>query len=109
MMAAEVEDGGGGRRWWQTTTMATADNNNGNGRRQQQQMTTAADDNGTRDWAVDYKGERGERAANNNGIRARQAESMKNKEIKFTHKTVFSNTVCPVQFSAPAKTPNGIF
>jgi hypothetical protein len=77
MTASEVEDGGGGRRWWQTTTMATADNNNGNGRRQQQQTTTAADNDGTQDWAADYEGEGGEQAANNNGIGACRAESMK--------------------------------
>ncbi len=40
-------------------------------------MTTAEDDNGMHDWAADYKGEGGERAANNNGIRAHQAESVK--------------------------------
>ncbi len=37
----------------------------------------AVDDDGTQDRAVDYKGEGGERMANNNGIRARQAESVK--------------------------------
>jgi hypothetical protein len=47
------------------------------GGRQQQQMATAADNDGTQDWAADYKGEGGERAANNNGLRACQAESMK--------------------------------
>jgi hypothetical protein len=40
-------------------------------------MSTVADDNGMQDWAADYKGEGGEQAANNNGIRARRAESMK--------------------------------
>jgi hypothetical protein len=61
------------------TTTVTADNENGNGRQQQWQpwMTTAEDDNGMHDWAADYKGEGGERAANNNGIRAHQAESVK--------------------------------
>jgi hypothetical protein len=47
---------------------------------------TATDDNGMQDRAADYKGEGGERAANNKGIRARWAESMKNKEIKFMQK-----------------------
>jgi hypothetical protein len=71
-MAAVDDNGGGQRQWqWRTTTMATA------GGRQQQQTMTAADDNGTQDWAADYKGEGGERAVNNNGIRAGQAESMK--------------------------------
>ncbi len=41
----------------------------GNGGRQQRRMTKAADDDGTQDKAADYKGEGGERAANNNGIR----------------------------------------
>ncbi len=35
------------------------------------------DINGTQDWVADYEGEGGEQAANNNGIRARRAESMK--------------------------------
>jgi hypothetical protein len=42
---------------------------NGNSRRQQWRMTKAADNDGTQDWAADYKGEGGERAANNNNIR----------------------------------------
>ncbi len=46
-----------------------ADNDNGDGGRRQRRMTKAADDNGTGDWVADYKGEGGERAANNNGIR----------------------------------------
>jgi hypothetical protein len=40
-------------------------------------MKTVADDNGTQDWAADYEREGGERAVNNDGIRARRAESMK--------------------------------
>jgi hypothetical protein len=70
MMDAEVEDGG---RW----TMTAADDNNCNGGQQQQQTTTAADNKGMQDRAADYKGEGGERVANNNGIRARRAESVK--------------------------------
>jgi hypothetical protein len=36
-------------------------------------MTKAVDDDGMQDQAADYEGDRGERAANNNGIRpARQ-------------------------------------
>jgi hypothetical protein len=76
MTAAKVEDGGDGRRQRRTTTTATADNDNGYGGLQQQQMMTAADNDGTRDQGADYKGEGGERVANNNGIRALQAESM---------------------------------
>ncbi len=77
MTAAEVEDGGGGRRQQWMTTMAMGDDDNGNGGQQQQRMTTAGDDNGMRDRAADYKGEGGKQAANNNGIRARRAESVK--------------------------------
>jgi hypothetical protein len=79
MTAAEAEDGGGGQRWRRITTMVMADNDNGNGGQQQWQWqtTTAADDNGTQDRAADYEGEGEERAANNNGIRACQAESVK--------------------------------
>ncbi len=47
----------------------TAVEDDGDGGRRQQQTTKAADDDGTRDRAADYKGEGGERAANNNGIR----------------------------------------
>ncbi len=54
-----------------------ADNNNGKGGGQQQQTTTAADNDGTQDLAADYEGEGGEQAANNNGIGACWAESMK--------------------------------
>ena len=53
------------------------DNDGGNGGQQQQQMTTAAEDDGTQDWAANYEGEGGEWVANNNGIRAHRAESMK--------------------------------
>ncbi len=45
------------------------DNNNGDGGQQQRRTTKAADDNGTQDRAAEYKGEGGERAANNSGIR----------------------------------------
>ncbi len=37
--------------------------------RWQRQMTKAANDDGMQDQAADYKGEGGEQAANNNGIR----------------------------------------
>jgi hypothetical protein len=49
--------------------MMAADDDNGDGGRRQRRMTKAADDNGRGDWAADYKGEGGERAANNNGNR----------------------------------------
>ncbi len=79
-------DDGRGGRWRRWTTTAVDDDNGDGGQRQWQWRTTtmatvvdtAVDDNGTQDWAVDYEGGGGERAANNNGIRARQAESMKN-------------------------------
>jgi hypothetical protein len=77
MTAAEVKDGSGGQRQLRMTTTATADNNNGNGGQKQQRMTAVADNDGMQDRAADYKGEGGERAANNNGIRARWAESVK--------------------------------
>ncbi len=84
------------------------DDNNGEGGRQQQQqrMTTVADDDGTRDWAADYEGEGGERAANNNGIRAHVPgrEREKIKKSSLCKKTFFSDTVCPVGFFAPCKT-----
>ncbi len=48
--------------------MAAVDND-GNGRQQEWQTTKVADDDGTQDRAADYKGEGGERAANNNCIR----------------------------------------
>jgi hypothetical protein len=69
-------------------------------------MTTAADNDGTQDREADYKGEGGERAANNNGIRASQAESVKKiKKLSLRKKTFFSNTVCPVGFLLPPKHP----
>ncbi len=58
--------GDGSWRWW---TLTAADNNDGNSRRQQWRTTKAADNNGMQYWVADYKGEGGERAANNNGIR----------------------------------------
>jgi hypothetical protein len=60
-------------------TTVTADNDNSNGGQRQRQRRTmgVADDDGTQDWAENYKGEGGERATNNNGIRARRAESVK--------------------------------
>ncbi len=61
-------DNCGGRSWRRWTSTA-ADDNDGNGGQQQWWMTKAADDNVTQDQAADYKGEGGERAANNNGIR----------------------------------------
>jgi hypothetical protein len=71
-----VEDGGGRQRWWLTMTTAMADDDNGDSGRQRRQTITAADSDGTWDQVVDYKGEGGERAANNNSIKARRAESM---------------------------------
>ncbi len=73
--------------------MAAVDDN-GNGGQRQRRTTKAADDDGTRDRAADYKGEGGEQAANNNGIRlGSRAESVlsvkKNKEIEFTQKDYF--------------------
>ncbi len=73
-------------------------------------MMTAADENGAQYWVVDYKGEGGERVANNNGIRACQAESVNKIKKSSLHKKIFfSNTVCPVGFFAPAETSNGTF
>jgi hypothetical protein len=64
---------------------------NGNGGRQQRQTTKASDDDGTQDWAADYKGEGGGLLANNNRIRpAGQRAWNKNKEIEFTQKDFFS-------------------
>jgi hypothetical protein len=57
--------------------MTAADDDNSNGRQRHQQTMTVADDDGTQDWAADYKGEGGERVANTNGIRACRAESVK--------------------------------
>ncbi len=106
-MAAEAEDGGGGQRRQRTTATAMADNDNGNSRQQQQQTMTEADDDGTQDWAADYKGEGGERVANNNRIRAPQAERMKKYRIQVNAKRLFKgmrsvifcsrrNTQCPL-------------
>jgi hypothetical protein len=80
MTAADVEDGSGGQQQQRTMTMVTANANNVDGRRQQQRMTTAANDHGTQDQEADYKGKGGERAANNNSIRARWAESVKKQQ-----------------------------
>ncbi len=111
--AAEAEDGGGGRRRQRTTTAVKADSNNGDGGRRQRQRrtTTAADDDGTQDQVVDYEGEGGERAANNNGIRAHAPGRERDKINKSSlcKKTFFSNTVCRVGFFAPAKTLNRVF
>ncbi len=46
-----------------------ADDDDGNGGQLQWRMMKVADNDGTQDQAADYKGEQGERAANNNGIR----------------------------------------
>ncbi len=85
-----------------------ADDDNGNGgqRQQQRPTTTAADDDGMQDWAVDYEGEQGERVANNNGISPPGRELEKINKSSLCKKTFFSDTVCPVGFFAPAKTPN---
>jgi hypothetical protein len=76
-------------------------------------MTKAADNNGMQDWAADYKGEGGEWAANNNGIRQKAdvvsllgREREKINKSSLQKKTFFSNTVCPVGFFAPAETAN---
>jgi hypothetical protein len=61
---------------------------------------------------TDYKGEGGEWAANNNGIRQKRLISLlgrereKIKKSSLCKKNVFTNTVCPVGFFAPAKTAN---
>jgi hypothetical protein len=85
-----------------------ADEDDGDCGRQQQRTMKAADDDGTRDQAVDYEGEGGERAAKNNGIRQKAPgrEREKIKKLSLCKKTFFSNTVCPVGFFAPAKTAN---
>ncbi len=62
------DDGCGGGSWRRWTSTAAVDDN-GNGGQGQRWTTKAADDDSTQDWAADYKGEGGERAANNNGIR----------------------------------------
>ncbi len=107
---AETQSGndgcsGGRWRWW---TATTADNNNSNGGRQQRWTTKAADDEGTQDRTADYKGEGGERAANNNGrlISLPGREREKIKKFSLRKKTFFSNTVCPVGCFAPTKTAN---
>ncbi len=85
-----------------------ADDHSGEGQRQQRRRrtTTATDDDGTQDREADYEGEGGERAANNNSIRAHAPgrESEKIKKSDLCKKTFFSNTVCPVGFFAPTKT-----
>jgi hypothetical protein len=69
--------------------MVAVDDDGDGGRRQRRTMK-AADDDGTRDRAADYKGEGGEWAANNNGIRpAGQRIKNKNKDIEFTQKDFF--------------------
>ncbi len=60
-----------------TTVKADKDNGDGGQRQRRWRTTTAANDDGMQDWAADYEGEGGERAANNNGIRARRERSMK--------------------------------
>jgi hypothetical protein len=62
-MAAVDDDSGGRQQWRRQTT--TAVNDNSGGRRRHPRL------------AADYEGEGGEQAANNNGVRARRAESMK--------------------------------
>ncbi len=58
--------------------MAMADDDNGDdGRTTTAANMTASDNDSTQDRVADYKGEGGEWVANNNGIRACQAESMK--------------------------------
>jgi hypothetical protein len=66
----------------------------------------AADDDSMRDQVSDYKGEGGERAANNNGIRpAGQRARNKNKEIEITQKDFFSAIrSVRVEFLLPPKT-----
>jgi hypothetical protein len=56
-------------------------------------------------------GERGERAAKNNGIRARALgrECDKIKKSSLCKKTFFSDMVCLIGFFAPAKTLNRVF
>ncbi len=70
-----------------------ADNNDGDGGRWQRQTTKAADNNGTQDWAADYKGEGGEQAANTNSIRQKAKPARqrvwKNNEIQFKQKDFF--------------------
>ncbi len=93
---AAMDVGGGGRRQRQTTKAVD---------------DKEVDDDGTQDWAANYKGEGGEWAAKNNGIRqkadkpARQ-RVRKIKKSSLRKKTFFSNTVCPFGFFAFAKTAN---
>jgi hypothetical protein len=100
-------DGYRGRRWRRQTTTAAVDNN-GNGRRKQRWTTKVADDDGTQDQAADYKGEGGEQAANNNGIRP-AGQITKIKKLSLRKKTFFSNTVCPVGVFAPAENQLSFF
>jgi hypothetical protein len=63
---------------------------------------------------ADYEGEGEERAVNNNGIRQKADKPTgrvceKIKKLSLCKKSFFSNTVCPVGFFAPAKTPNVSF
>ncbi len=46
-----------------------ADDDDGDGGQRQRQTTKAAEDSGRQDWMADYKGEGGDQAANNTGIR----------------------------------------
>jgi hypothetical protein len=104
MTAAEAEDGGSKQQQQRKMTTATAEDDNGNSGWQQKQTTTALDGNDMQDWVADYEGEGGEQ-----GIRARPAESVKNKEIEFMQKDFFQqyglsgwnfcsrwNTQCPL-------------
>jgi hypothetical protein len=74
---AETQGGNDGcdnGRWRRWTTTA-ADDNDSDGGRQHRQTTKVADDNGTQDRTVNYEGEGGERAANNNGFRQKAKPS----------------------------------
>ncbi len=110
MMAVEAEDGGGGRQQRRATTTVKSDNDNSNGGQQQweRRITTATDNDGTQDWVADYKGETGEWAVNNNGIRARAPGRGRDKikKLSLCKNTFFSNMVYPVGFFAPTKTLN---
>jgi hypothetical protein len=100
--------GGSWRRW----TLTAVDNDDGNGGQQQWRTTKGVDNDGTRDRAAGSKGEGGEWAANNNGIRqkadkpAGQREREKIKKSSLRKKTFFSDTVCLVGYFTPAKTTN---
>ncbi len=67
----------------------------------------------TRYWLADYKGEGGEQVANNKALGIRLSppgrEREKIKKSSLHKKTFFSNTVCPVEKIAPAKTPDVMF